>query len=137
MNEYHLSIYCGCIYFQGFQISWIMKIMFFYRVCIHGTCIYIPLRFVSHWTCWIFNLVVPLYPRNQWKLVANKYFKNPHDTVFNLNQVVNFFYSSFEVTAVVKKKEKENKFRYTVKKLPGDIVPEKCKTEVIIKIQLN
>ncbi|VDI28305.1 Hypothetical predicted protein [Mytilus galloprovincialis] len=47
----------------------------------------------------------------------------------NATVVPKFENNSFEVTAVVKKKEKENKFRYTVKKLPGDIVPEKCKTE--------
>lgn len=60
-----------------------------------------------------------------------------YNGLLSIYSICYYFYSSFEVTAVVKKKEKENKFRYTVKKLPGDIVPEKCKTEVIIKTWSN
>ena len=47
----------------------------------------------------------------------------------NVTVTTKFETNSLEVTAVVTKNEKENKFRYSVKKLPGDIVPEKCKTE--------
>jgi hypothetical protein len=37
------------------------------------------------------------------------------------------------VIAVVKKNDIENKFKYAIKKLPGEITPDKCSTEVCYK----
>lgn len=36
--------------------------------------------------------------------------------------------NSLEITVIIKK-DIENKFRYTIKKLPGEIVPDKCTIE--------
>lgn len=37
--------------------------------------------------------------------------------------------NSLEVIAIVKKNDIENKFKYAIKKLPGEIIPDKCSTE--------
>ena len=41
-----------------------------------------------------------------------------------------FNFSSLEVIAIVKKDDTEDKYRYILQKLPGEIIPEECSTKV-------
>jgi hypothetical protein len=39
-------------------------------------------------------------------------------------------FSSLEVIVIVKKDDTEDKYRYILQKLPGEIIPEECSTKV-------
>ncbi|VDI20269.1 Hypothetical predicted protein [Mytilus galloprovincialis] len=47
----------------------------------------------------------------------------------NCTVTTNFEANSLQITAIIKKNDIENKFKYDIRKLPGEIIPEKCTTK--------